>query len=84
MYLIGITRIFFGLVMYSASAYCRMPVVIGVISLLIILKGMLVLALDLARVKAVIAWMERRSPLMVRIMSLFAIVIGALIVYAAY
>ncbi|MBN1123863.1 MAG: hypothetical protein JXA82_02570 [Sedimentisphaerales bacterium] len=72
-----------GILFLVAATQCNMPWLIVLFGLIACLQGILFLAMQQKKRKAVMEWLLSRSPLMHRILGLVSIAIGAAIAYGA-
>ena len=82
-YMVGILRIIFGIVFLLAASQCRWPEVIRVLGIFFIIAGSFIFILGIRKVKSVIEWWGKKPLLVLRLLSIFALAFGALIIYAA-
>ncbi len=83
MYFAGLIRFALAVVFLLAAGDCKMPWVIIVFGILFIIGGLLIFILGPERVRSMIAWWQRQSLLLLRVLAVITLAIGAIIVYAA-
>lgn len=77
-----LVRLVLGIVFLIVAPACRVPVVIQVFGGIAIAAALIILALGQQRLDRFIAWWLSRSPAVIRVSASFAVVFGALLVYA--
>ncbi len=82
LYGVGILRLLFGVILLLAASQCRLVGVILTLGILILIGGILIFVLGLERVKSMLNWWNKRSPLILRLMGLIALALGALLLYS--
>jgi hypothetical protein len=82
-YVIGVIRIIIGSFLLLAASQCKIPVIILVIGLILLASGILVFLIGTERAKKMLGWMLAQTPVMQRVWVTAALIIGALMVYAA-
>lgn len=81
-YALGVLRLLIGVVFLLTASQCRLVGVILTLGILILLKGIAIFVLGLEKIKSMLDWWGRKSPLVFRLLSLVALAIGALILYS--
>jgi len=82
-YLMGSLRILVGILFLFAAPQSRVVWVIITVGVLALLGGIAIFILGLERIKSILRWSEGRSLPVLRLIALFAIAIGVLILYSA-
>jgi hypothetical protein len=82
-YFARLIRFATAVVFLLAAGDCKMPWVIIVFGILFIIGGLLIFILGPERVRSMIAWWQRQSLLLLRVLAVITLAIGAIIVYAA-
>ncbi len=81
-YMMGALRILVGILFLLAAPQSRVVWVIVTIGILALLKGIAIFILGLERIKSMLRWSQGRSLPVLRLIALFAIAIGVLILYS--
>lgn len=79
----GIVRIVFGAVFLFAASRSGIPAVLYTIGILSFTGGVLIFVWKLEKAKAMLDWWDKRPDTVLRVIALFALLIGALIVSSA-
>jgi hypothetical protein len=83
LYAVTAVRVVFGVLLLLGARATRMPRTLRVIGSVIILAGLLTPLFGVARSQSMFSWLTAQGPDFVRVISLAAIAIGALVVYAS-
>lgn len=83
LYAVAAVRVVFGLLLLFGSRASRMPQTLRVIGGVVILAGLLTPLFGVARSETMFNWLSAQGPAFVRIIALFAVAFGALVVYAS-
>jgi len=83
LYLAGLLRLVLAVIFLLAASQCYVPAVIIVLGILFLLGGLLIFVLGPGKLRPMLEWWQRQSPLLLRIIGLITLAIGALIIYAA-
>ena len=83
MYIAGLIRLVLAVIFLLAARECHIPAVIIVLGILFLLGGLLIFVLGPARIRPMLEWFQRQSPVLLRVLGLITLAIGALIIYAA-
>lgn len=81
-YLAGILRLAFGVILLLAASRCRLVGIVVTLGILTIIGGILVFVLGIERVRALLKWWDKRSPQVIRLFGLVVIAVGALLIYS--
>ena len=82
-YIAGILRLLFGVILLLAASQCRLVGVIVTMGIFMLIGGTLIFTLGLEKIKSILDWWDKRQPLAMRFMGLIAFGIGVLIIYSA-
>ena len=82
-YFAGLVRFALAVVFLLAANDCKMPWVIIVFGILFIIGGLLIFLLGPEKVRSMIAWWQKQSLLLLRVLAIVTLAVGAIIVYAA-
>ena len=83
LYVVAGVRIAFGLLLLVAARVSRMPQVLRAIGVVIIVAGLITPLFGVERSASIFNWFSGQGFGPVRVVAIFAIVLGAFIVYAA-
>lgn len=83
LYIAGILRAAVAVIFLVASSQCKIPLVIMILGILFLISGFLVFTLGLERQKAYLNWWREKSPTVLRLAALIALLLGAVVVYSA-
>jgi len=83
LYLAGLLRLAFAVIFLLAASQCYIPAVIIVLGILFLLGGLLIFVLGPEKLRPMLEWWQRQSPILLRILGLITLAVGALIIYAA-
>ncbi len=72
----------FGAFFLLAASQCRVPLVLTILGVLSLMKGVTFLIIKFERVKVMLDWWGKRSPLALRLIGLTAAAFGVLIFYS--
>ena len=81
-YLCGMLRILIGVIFLLAASQCRLSGVIIILGILTLIKGLMVFVLGPEKIKSILNWWAKKSDSVIRLLSIIAIAIGALIIYS--
>lgn len=76
---IGIIRIVIGIIFLIAASKCKVSAVVTVLGILILIKGVLVFALNRKKINSIIAWWEKKPFSTIRALSLVVIALAFLL-----
>ena len=82
-YFAGLIRFALAVVFLLAASDCKMPWVIIAFGILFIIGGLLIFLLGPEKVRSMIAWWQKQSLLLLRVLAIVTLAVGAIIVYAA-
>ena len=82
LYAVAAVRVVLGLLLLFGARTSRMPQTLRVIGGVVILAGLLTPLFGVTRSEAMFGWLSSQGPAFVRVIALFAIAFGALVVYA--
>jgi hypothetical protein len=82
LYAVAAVRVVFGLLLVFGARASRMPQTLRVIGSVIIIAGLLTPLFGVARSESMFNWLSAQGLAFVRVVALFAIALGALVVYA--
>ena len=83
LYIVAAVRVAFGLLLLLAARHSRMPRTLRTIGIVIIIAGLITPLLGVERSTSMFNWLSAQGPAFMRVVAIFAIALGALIVYAA-
>jgi uncharacterized protein YjeT (DUF2065 family) len=83
LYLVGTLRTILAIIFLIASSKCNIPLVIIALGILFLISGIAVFTMRLERQKAILNRWEQKSPTVLRLAAIIALLIGATVVYAA-
>lgn len=83
LYLTGLLRLALAVIFLLAARECRTPAVIIVLGILFLLGGLLIFVLGPEKLRPMLEWFQRQSPILLRALGLISLAIGAVIIYAA-
>ncbi len=72
-----------GFIFLLAAAQCRLTAVINIFGILAVIKGILLFILGPEKIKSMMNWWQQKSDLFIRLYALFALAMGALLIYSA-
>ena len=81
-YIVGVLRLVFGIIFLLAASSCRYPIVIAVLGILMVVGGILVFTMGPGKIKAIFEWWNKKPPVIIRVLALFPICIGILILFS--
>jgi len=81
-YIAGGLRIVFGVIFLMIGGQCKVPAVIYTLSALMLIGGGLIFALKEEMIHNIFVWWEMRPQYLIRAMGLFALAIGAAILFS--
>jgi hypothetical protein len=81
-YIAAVCRFIFGIIVLLAATEARFPGVAVILGLVFLLGGVIIFAVDTEKMKALLKWYQECSPLVLRLLAVFIIIFGVLIVYA--
>ncbi|MFA5410400.1 MAG: hypothetical protein WC321_00870 [Candidatus Omnitrophota bacterium] len=81
-YIAGILRILFGVLLLSSAAESRLKIFLMVLGVLAIIGGSLIFILKPAKLQAAINWFDKKSPVFIRLWGGVALALGAILVYS--
>jgi uncharacterized protein YjeT (DUF2065 family) len=81
----GLLRVLFGAIFLWASCYsqAKQPCVLAVLGFLMLLGGMLIFILGPEKIKAMLGWWDKKPLFVLRIIAVFILALGALVIYSA-
>ncbi|MBN1871647.1 MAG: hypothetical protein JW800_03645 [Candidatus Omnitrophica bacterium] len=79
-YAAGVLRLIFGVIFLLIASQSRKPIIVTIIGLLFLIGGIIIFGLGEKKVKAILKKYQETPALTCRILSLIAVVIGAVIV----
>ena len=82
-YIVGILRIALGVLFLIGALSCSIPWLIILIGILSCASGLAIFIMKFERIKAIMNWFDQKSLFFIRLMGIIALLIGALIAYAA-
>ena len=82
-YLVGILRIVLGVLFLIGALSCSIPWLIILIGILCCASGLTIFIMKFERLKAIMNWFDQKPPSFARLMGILALLIGAIITYAA-
>jgi len=82
-YLAGLVRLVLAVVFLLAARECDIVWVIVTFGIVFLISGLLIFMLGSDRFRTILAWWEKQSPLLLRLLGLVALVVGAIITYSA-
>ena len=82
-YFVGLIRFVLAVIFLLAANRCKMPWVIIVFGILFMISGLLIFILRAERLKSILDWWQRQSPLLLRLMGLITLAVGAAIIYSS-
>jgi hypothetical protein len=81
-YLMGTARILFGIIFLLAASACRLPGVVLTFGILGLIGGIIIFSVSLEKSKSMISWWRERSFIILRLISVLAILAGGLLLYS--
>ena len=82
-YLVGILRIVLGVLFLIGALNCDIPWLIILVGILSCASGLTIFIMKFEKLKAILNWFDQKPPSFVRLMAILALLIGAMITYAA-
>jgi hypothetical protein len=82
LYIVAAARVGFGVLLLFAARLSRMPRTLRVFGILIIVAGLTTPLFGVERSVSMFNWLSAQAPALVRVMAIFAIAFGTLVVYA--
>ena len=82
-YFVGVIRIILAVIFLLAANQCKKAWIVIVFGILFMLSAVLVFMLSSEKLKAITAWYEKQSFLVLRVFALIAVVAGTIIIYSA-
>ena len=83
LYAVAAVRVVIGLLLIFGARTSRMPSTLRVTGSVVIIAGLLTPLFGVTRSESMFAWLSVQGPAFVRVIALFAIAFGALVVYAS-
>jgi len=83
LYLAGLIRLVLAAVFLISARECRSQSVVIVLGILFLLGGLLIFALGPDKLRPMLEWFQKQSPLVLRLLGLVTLAFGAVIIYAA-
>ncbi len=83
LYALSVARLTIGLALLLGAPSTAFPGLFRVLGILVILRGLAIPVLGPARVRALIDWLQGRSPVLLRVLFVPATALGGLLVWAA-
>ena len=80
-YIGGIVRVLFGIILLFAAASCKIPWFVTLFGIILLSTGLLIFALSIEKLHALLDWVGTKPDIFLRIGAGFAIVVGALLLY---
>ena len=82
-YVGGLLRIFFGAIFLLSYQYAKIPGVICTLGILMVLGGLTIFILGPNRIKVMLDWWARKPNSILRLIAVFILLVGALVIYSA-
>jgi uncharacterized protein YjeT (DUF2065 family) len=82
-YIAGIIRLALAVLFLVAARQCRHFWVIFVFGIILLLSGLLIFVLGPKKLRTILEWYQRQSITFYRVIAVIAVVIGAVIIFAA-
>lgn len=82
-YLAALLRLALAVIFLLGARECDITWVIAVLGILFLISGLLILILGPEKIRRLFDWCEKQPVLLLRVMSLIALAIGAIIIYSA-
>lgn len=82
-YLAGLLRFVLGVIFLLGARDCDSKPIIAALGILFLISALLIFTLRLERLKSMINWYQKQSALLLRVMAIFTLAIGAIIIYSA-
>jgi hypothetical protein len=82
LYAVAVVRVAFGLLLLFVARVSRMPRTMRVIGIVIIIPGLFTPLIGLERFASMFNWLSIQGSALIRVMAMFAVAFGALVVYA--
>lgn len=82
-YVAAVVRILIGSFLLLAASQCKIPIIILILGLLILAAGIFIFFVGQNRAKAMLTWVIEKTPTVHRLFAIVALIIGALLIYAA-
>ncbi|MBL7081134.1 MAG: hypothetical protein ISS44_01000 [Candidatus Omnitrophica bacterium] len=83
LYIGGILSLLIGVILLLAASQCRMSWFVAAFGILGLSKGIVLLVLREEKMRTMINWWAERPIAFLRVHALFALVVGALLIYSA-
>lgn len=83
LYLVAAVRVAFGLLLLFAARLARMPRALRAIGIFVIIAGLITPLFGVERSASMFNWLSAQGPALMRVVAVFAIALGAFILYAA-
>lgn len=78
----GILNILIGILLFMVASQCRLAGVVRTMAVLSLVKGIIILGCGLEKMKVMLKWWDKLSPLAVRVIAIVVIGIGILFFYS--
>jgi len=82
-YLAAIVRFILGILFLVGAQKCHIPWLMVALGILFLISGLLVFIIGAAKCCSMLRWWQKQSALLLRLLTLFPLTVGALIIYAA-
>ncbi len=82
-YIAGIVRLALAVLFLVAARQCRHFWVIFVFGIILLLSGLLIFVLGPKKLRTILEWYQKQSVTLYRVIAVIAVVIGAVIIFAA-
>ncbi len=82
-YFSGLIRFVLAIVFFVGARECKYPWAIFAFGILFVIGGFLIFILKPEKIKHILEWYQKQSVLIFRIIAVFVLVFGALIIYSA-
>jgi hypothetical protein len=83
LYIAAAVRVVFGLLLLFAARHSRMPRALRAIASVMIIAGLITPLLGVERSSSMFHWLTTQGSALIRVVGLFAIALGAFVLYAA-
>ncbi|MFA5119450.1 MAG: hypothetical protein WC695_11495 [Candidatus Omnitrophota bacterium] len=83
MYIGGLVRLMLGIIFLYYAPAARAPQLLSGLGVLALAGGLLIFIVGIKKIKAILDWWDKKPESFLRLLSLFVIVFGVLIIYAA-
>jgi uncharacterized protein YjeT (DUF2065 family) len=83
MYIGGLVRLILGIIFLYYAPHARAPQLLSALGILALLGGLFIFIVGVEKLKAILDWWNKKPAYFLRLLSLFVLAFGVLIIYSA-